>query len=364
MKVNREIKLNKYICFSLKGWLVFLLTMGAASALCYLLHKTTTSDVHVPMIFVLAVLIISLLTDGFFYGFLAALTSVFGVNWAFTYPYWKLDFSGYGYPLTFLTMLAVGIACSTLASRMKYQQQLQIENEREKTRSSLLRAVSHDLRTPLTAISGSISAVLENSGNLPEEERYELLDNARRDADWLCRMVENLLAVTRIDGGRGTGIIKTDELLEEVLAECAQKFKIRNPDIKVELRVPETLMFVPMDAMLVEQVLINLMDNAVAHGQTTDTILISASEEDSFAVITVADNGKGIEARLIDHLFDGSLGGAGASGDSGKFMGIGLEVCKTIINAHGGDISAANLQGGGAEFRFTLPKGEDNDSQG
>lgn len=362
--MEKGFKLNKYISFSLKDWLIFLLTMGAASALCYALHRTTTSDVHVPMIFVLAVLVISLLTDGFFYGILAALTSVFGVNWGFTYPYWKLDFSIYGYPLTFLTLLAVGIACSTLASRMKLQQQLELENEREKTRSSLLRAVSHDLRTPLTSISGSISAVLDSRGNLPENERYELLDNARRDADWLCRMVENLLAVTRIDGGKETGIIKSDELLEEVIAECAQKFKARNPDIRVELSVPDTLMFIPMDAMLIEQVLFNLMDNAAIHGRTTDTISVTAVDAGDSAVIRVADNGRGISPNLIEHLFEAGGGFGGASGDSDKFMGIGLEVCRTIVNAHGGTISAENLPGGGAKFSFTLPKGEYNDSQG
>lgn len=360
MKKNN--KLNKYLSFSLKDWLIFLLTMGAASALCYAIHRTTTSDVHVPMIFVLAVLVISLLTEGFFYGILAALTSVFGVNWAFTYPYWKLDFSIYGYPLTFFTMLAVGIASSMLASTMKLQQQLKLENEKEKTRFTLLRAVSHDLRTPLTAISGSISAVLDNSANLSEKDCRELLDNARNDADWLSRMVENLLTITRIDGDRETGIIKTDELLEEVVAECAHKFKIRYPDVKVDLSVPDTLMFVPMDAMLIEQVLINLMENSVIHGQTTDRISISAAEEGDFAVITVSDNGQGIDPNLIGRLFD--AGFADAQGDSNKFMGIGLEVCKTIVNAHGGAISAANLPGAGAEFRFTLPKGGYDDTQG
>ena len=105
-KTERKLYLRSYP----KGWLIFVLTLGAASLICALLQRITSSDVHVPMIFVLAVLIVSLSTDGYFYGLLAAIVSVIGVNYAFTYPYMKLDFSVYGYPLTFMTMLAVGFA--------------------------------------------------------------------------------------------------------------------------------------------------------------------------------------------------------------------------------------------------------------
>ena len=108
--------LKKYFPMSAKGWLIYFVAMGLASALCALLQKVSTSDVHVPMIFVLMVLIIALMTDGYFYGFLAAVTSVIAVNWAFTYPYAELNFTIYGYPLTFVTMLAVGFAVSTLAA--------------------------------------------------------------------------------------------------------------------------------------------------------------------------------------------------------------------------------------------------------
>ena len=151
-----------------QGWLVYVLAMAAASVLCLLLQRVSTSDVHVPLVFVLAVLIVSLLTRGYFYGLLAALTSVFAVNYAFTEPYYKMDFTAYGYPLTFMTMTAVGCAVSGLTSLMQERQRLRTESEREKVRANLLRAVSHDLRTPLTGISGSLTAVLENRGELSE----------------------------------------------------------------------------------------------------------------------------------------------------------------------------------------------------
>ena len=141
--------LKRFFPLSSRGWLIFLVAMAVASVLCWLLGRTTSSDTHVPMIFVLAVLVVALCTDGYFYGLLAAISSVLGVNYAFTYPYLKLDFSIYGYPLTFMTMLAVGFAVSTLTTRVKAQEKLRAESEREKMRANLLRAVSHDLRTPL-----------------------------------------------------------------------------------------------------------------------------------------------------------------------------------------------------------------------
>ena len=149
--------------------------MGAASLVCIALQQVSTSDVHVPIIFVLMVLVVSLLTEGYFYGILAALTSVVAVNYAFTQPYMQIDFSPYGYPLTFMTMLAVGVAVSALMTRVQQQEKLRLETEREKLRANLLRGMSHDLRTPLTGISGSISAVLDNADVLTEEQKRELL---------------------------------------------------------------------------------------------------------------------------------------------------------------------------------------------
>ena len=330
-----------------------------AAAVCSILKMTTTSDVHVPLIFVLAVLVVSLLTEGYFYGFLASLVSVVGVNFAFTYPYLKLDFSIYGYPLTFIIMLAVGFAVSTLTSRLKAEEKLRVESEREKIRANLLRAISHDLRTPLTAISGSISTVLEDGGALSEEQKQELLTGAKQDAEWLFRMVENLLSITRIGGHDSASIRKNDELLEEVLSEAVQTFKKHHDNVTVSVSVPEDLMLLPMDAMLIEQVLLNLMDNAVTHGGAK-RISIKADTADGFAGIDVCDNGAGIDPAVLTHLFDGSLPlFAGGRADDARNVGIGLSVCQTIVEAHGGKISAGNLPAGGARFTFTLPLGDE-----
>ena len=369
MKVPGRIikKLKMYFPLSFRGWMVFLAAMLVACAASALLRKAPSKDEYVPLIFVLAVLVTAILTDGYFYGLLASVTSVIAVNWAFTYPYMKINFSIYGYPLTFLTMLAVGMAVSTLTVRLKEQEKIKSESEREKTRANLLRAVSHDLRTPLTSISGNIGVVLDDAGGLSEAEKRELLTDAKSDAEWLCRMVENLLSITRMtDDQTGTLHIE-DEMLEEVISETVVNFKKRNPGIAVSVSVPDTLFFVKMDAMLIEQVLLNLMDNAVLHGGKTTAVNIGVTAADGYARITVTDDGRGIDRRQLEHLFDGTPGAAGESyGDSRRSMGIGLSVCKTIVRAHGGEISAHNLPHGGAQFIFTLPLGgqEEYEHQG
>lgn len=351
-------KLRAYFPMSAKSWGIFIFAMGLASLLCLLLRATTTSDTHVPLIFVLAVLVTALMTEGYFFGIMSSIISVFAVNWAFTYPYMKLDFTIYGYPLTFMTMLAVGFAVSTLTTRLKAQEKLRSEADQEKTRANLLRAVSHDLRTPLTSISGSLGLVLESGEDLGREECRELLSDAKDDAQWLCRMVENLLSITRMSGEDNT-IELEEELLEELISETVSKFLRRCPGVSIHVSVPEEPVFALMDAMLIEQVLLNLMDNSVQHGGSTDTIRIIILPEDRWVRVSVADNGQGIKPLLLCALFDGSSRLSKLTdSDNNRCMGIGLSVCSTIIKAHGGSISARNLPEGGAEFSFTLPKGE------
>ena len=300
---NLRQKLKTYAPLSLRGWLVYLVTMGLASLICIMLQQISTSDVHVPIIFVLVVLIVSLLTEGYFYGILAALTSVIAVNYAFTAPYMHIDFTPYGYPLTFMTMLAVGVAASTLTTRVQQQEKLRLESERETVRANLMRAVSHDLRTPLTSISGSLSAVLE--GELDPAQQQELLENARQDAEWLCRMVENLLSVTRIGDERAAAIHKQEEALEEVVGAAVLAFRKRNPGIRVEVSVPEDPLFVPMDPVLIQQVLQNLLDNAALHGRRTTRIALRTDEDGHLSLLIGPDAIKSRPSHWRDRCLTG-----------------------------------------------------------
>ena len=358
MRENKYIKkIKSYIPMSSRDWVVFFAVIFLAYLVCKVLMNVSSSDVHVPLIFVLAVLIISLITDGYFYGIIAAVVSVFTVNFAFTYPYAKMDFSIYGYPLTFITMLTVGCAVSTLTTRLKAQERLKAESEREKMRANLLRAVSHDLRTPLTSICGSIAAVIDGEESLPASEKEELLKGAKDDAEWLCRMVENLLSVTKISDTPGH-IRKEQEMLEEVLSEAVVKFKKHVSGVSVSVFVPDNLLFVPMDAMLIEQLLLNLMENAVSHGRC-DKIKICAEPSGKFLNISVSDNGTGIEPALLKKLFEGNQIN-NKPVDSSRGMGIGLSLCRAIVQAHGGEISAVNLPEGGACISFSLSLKEEH----
>ena len=228
------------------------------------------------------------------------------------------------------------------------------EAEKEKMRGNLLRAVSHDIRTPLTAIVGGIDAILENGEKLSPETRTSLLENMRDESNWLIGVVENLLSVTRMSGA--SNIKKELEAGEEVLSAAAMKFQRHYPATRVEISAPDTLLMIPMDIILIEQVLINLMENAVQHGKTTTQISLRLTRSEDLAVFEVSDDGQGIAPALLPHLFDGYLTrDQEAISDKRRNMGIGLSVCKSIVQAHGGAMRASNRPTGGALLQFTLP---------
>lgn len=342
-------------------WRDFLVTLGilfCAVELCILLRMADSSDGFASPIFVLAVLLVSRLTTGYLFGFIAALLGVVGVNFIFTYPYWAFNFTISGYPLTFLTFLMVSVITSAMTSQIKQQELLRLENTKEKMRANLLRSVSHDIRTPLTSIVGSTSAVLENPG-LSESEKRGLLEDVRDEAQWLIRVVENLLSVTRI-GNEQAHISKAVEAAEEVMSSAIRKFRKRFPEITVEVSAPGELLLVPMDPILIEQVLSNLLENAVLHGETTTRIYLSAQAEDSYARFLVQDNGQGIPPKELSSLFDGSLHhNETSAGDGKRNMGLGLAVCMAVVHAHGGTMEAYNDPAGGAVFSFRLPLSEE-----
>ena len=160
-------------------------------------------------VFILAVALIARLTNGYGYGIAASLVATFCVNYMFTYPFWEFDLTLTGYPLTFAMMLVVSCIISALTTQIKRQEQLRFEADREKTRANLLRAIAHDIRTPLASMLGASSALIEQE--LSAEDRKVLLEGINRDAQWLVRVTENLLSVTRFTGD--VALKKTDEVV-------------------------------------------------------------------------------------------------------------------------------------------------------
>ncbi len=291
---------------------------------------------------------------------IAAMVAVVGVNYIFTYPYFQIDFTITGYPITFLAMLAVAISVSALTTQIKKQEQMRLEVEKEKMRANLLRAVSHDIRTPLTSIAGSAAGILDNQEVLSSEKVLDLVSNIKEEAEWMVRMVENLLSITRMNT-ENAKIDTREELVEEVVSGSVVKFQKRFPEIQVVANIPDEVLLVPMDVILIEQVIVNLMENSVVHGRATE-IQILVERKKREIVFRVKDNGSGIEPEVLPHMFDGSIGSsAGEPGDSKRNMGIGLSVCKSIVKAHKGNMQAANNKEGGASVSFTIPfEGEES----
>ena len=234
------------------------------------------------------------------------------------------------------------------------QNRILMAAEQEKMRGNLLRAISHDLRTPLTGILGASSALIENGGGLDGETRNKLLINIREDSQWLIRMVENLLSVTRITQGE-MNVKKASEAAEEVLASAVSRSRKRFPGRLIRVKAPDELLMVPMDATLIEQVLINLVENALRHSPEDSAVDVEARREGGYAVFEVIDNGEGISAQDFPYLFETYVPNGKRSADANRGMGIGLSICMTIIKAHQGTLSAFNRETGGAVFRFSLP---------
>lgn len=308
----------------------------------------------IPMIFVLGVFLISLRTQGYFWGITASLLSVLLVNYAFTFPYYAFDLISPECLASAVVMLVVAILTGTLTTQIKQQEKMKAETEKEHLRANLLRAVSHDLRTPLTTIYGSSSAIMENYDSLTKEQQLKLLGEMQQDSEWLIRMVENLLSITRI-GSNNVQLAKRPTVLEELIDTVLVKFRKRCPKQTVQVEIPEDFISIPMDAMLIEQVLINLLENAVYHAVGMTKLSLSVTIENKKALFCISDNGCGVPTDRLDKIFTGYLDRASIPVDGNRSnMGIGLSVCAAIIKAHGGEIQAKNNEAGGASFSFAL----------
>ena len=327
----------------------------------FILQFVFETDTLVPTIFVLGVFFVSLRTEGYFWGVFASLISVILVNFTFTAPYYAIDLITPVNVLAAVVMLVVAVMTSTLTTQVKLQEKIKAESEKERMRGNLLRAVSHDLRTPLTSIYGSSSAIMENYDSISKEQQIKLLGEIHEDSQWLIRMVENLLSVTRIDD-KVARVTKTSTVLEELIDIVLVKFHKHYPNQQVTVEIPDDFISIPMDAMLIEQVLINILENAIIHAEGMTEIKLTVRVEDGRAVFEVADNGCGISEERLEKLFAGYLERDNAPTDGTRNnMGIGLSVCSTIIKAHGGEIHAKNREEGGAVFYFSLEMEDENE---
>lgn len=347
----------------------------AATVASFFFHEMASDPMlNIAMLYTLGIFIITRYTNGYVYGLLFAVASVLSVNFFFTYPFQDLSFTLEGYQVTFLGMFIIGIITSAMSSNMKAQSRRLLQQEKElaeqekalmeaqkeKMRANLLRAVSHDLRTPLTGIIGNSASYLEMGDRLDDEEKRKLVEYINNDANWLLNMVENLLSVTRIDN-ESAGVTKSLEAVDEVAAAAVIQFRKRFPEAQVHVKVPDDIVMVMMDAMLIQQVIINILQNAQLHAASRAPLELSIDEDNRYVNFHIRDYGVGIDENRLETIFDGEgYRQSDSSTDGYKGMGIGLSICKTIILAHEGIIKAINHPDG-AEFYFSLPKEtEDN----
>ena len=239
--------------------------------------------------------------------------------------------------------------------REKEEAKLQAENE--KLRANLLRSISHDLRTPLTAISGNASMLLSNSEGLDAQIRQQMYADIYDDSVWLHNLVENLLAVTKIEEGR-MELKMQPQLVEEIVSESMQHISRKRSEHTITVSHEDDLLLAKCDARLIVQVIINLVDNAIKYTPVGSHIAVTSRSENGMVVISVADNGNGIADSEKENVFQMFYIGSTAVADSRRSLGLGLSLCKSIVNAHGGEITVSDNDPSGTIFTFTIPTGE------
>ena len=356
---------------------IMALLLCAAYYASSILITHTGGENNSALVFVVAVALISLRTSGYAYGVAASIIGALFINIYFMEPYDAFSLSRTGYPVAMLSMVVISCVVCALTARVKkqaieavhrekktralYEQNeklnaekaaIQLESERAAIRENILRAVSHDLRTPLTSISGTVSVLLESPEISPKN--LAMLSDIKQDADSLIVMVENLLSVTRVQDGT-MPLKMREEMLEEVAGDALLTTRRRFPDCHVELDLSEDILYLPMDPLLVKQVIVNLLENAIRHSGDTEHITLRLYRQEDWAVAEVRDQGRGLSPEVYQAVKAGQPMPRSLSGDSTRGMGIGLSVCQNIIKAHGGFFTAENHTGGGAVFRFGLP---------
>ena len=297
---------------------LFTLTLlGIATALAFLFFSFVSENTaNIALLYIIAQILIARYTNGYLHVLFSSVFSVICINFFFTYPFFRLNFTLSGYPVTFIGMLIITL-----------------------------------LTTATT------SSLLSDGSILSDAEKSELLENIENDSSWLLNMVENLLSVTRINDTVTHQVNKTPEIVEEVVAEAVQRLKKRFPSASIIVHVPTDYLLIPMDAILIEQVLINLLENALIHSGSSHSPELTVTDHPDHVTFCVKDFGHGLNPDVIPDIFSGICHNTG-SVDSHKGMGIGLSICKTIIDAHNGYIEAKNHTNG-ALFLFTLPKEEE-----
>lgn len=335
-----------------REWLFSILSVAACTGAAALMFPYFEAA-DLAMIYLLGVVITAGRTSTW-PSLFSALLSVASFDYFFVPPYYTFTVSEAKYLVTFAVMFVVSIVISRLTLRVRQHAEethkALLKAETESLRSILLSSISHDLRTPLTAITGAVSTLLRNDVAINETSRLDLLQTIYEEAERLNRMVKNVLDMTRLESG-AIKVKKEWQSLEEIVGVVLNRLGTRLNDHPLKVSLPENLPLIPSDGLLLGQVFMNLFENAIKYTPQGTPLELSAFESLDAVTVELADRGPGVLPGDEDRIFEKFVHGGGAGGGGG----LGLAVCRAIIVAHGGKIWAENRSGGGAVFRFTLP---------
>jgi len=338
---------------TLAGWLAFHGPHLPSAA-----RQSHFADSNVLMFYLLAVLFVATRSSRSAAIF-ASILAVATFDFCFVPPYLTFVVADSQYLWTFAVMLITALVISTLTHRARIQAQAAREAweraEAEFLRNTLLSGVSHDLRTPLSAITGAASTLTEAGENLPAADRAAMLETISSEADRMERLINNLLEMTRLESGT-VAFKKEWQPLAEVVGTALHHVGKRLADRPVKIDLSARLPLVHVDSVAFEQVLVNLLDNAVEHTPPSSPIEIAGAAVNGHVTLSIADHGpglpKGAESRLFEKFFRAH------GGQTRRGIGLGLAICKTIVEGHGGTITAENRPGGGAVFNIALPQSQ------
>lgn len=236
----------------------------------------------------------------------------------------------------------------------KEKEEAAILAKNEQLRANLLRTISHDLRTPLTSISGNASNLISNGDSFDDQTKNQLYKDIYDDSMWLINLVENLLSVTRLEENQ-LNLNITEDLLDDVITEALRHINRQSAEHHITVQNENEILLVRMDARLIVQVVINLVDNAIKYTPKGSNIMIKTQKDKDQAIVSVSDDGDGISDEMKPRVFDMFYSGSNKVADSRRSLGLGLSLCKSIITAHGGTITVSDNMPHGAVFTFTLP---------
>ena len=340
---------------------LMLASQAMATAIAIWVDSLRFSDATAVIVFVLGVLVTAILTDGPIYSLVASVISILCYNYFLISPRGSLQIEGHDYAGTISAMFVFALLASYLVTSLRRSVHQSMEAmlvaEREQMRATMLRSVSHDLRTPLTSISGNADMLLDEEAHLSSQSRKQLLQDISDDATWLRTVVENLLAITRLEDG-DVALNTEVELVDDVIEEAIRHISREASQHTIVVEPSNELLLARMDPQLIVQVIVNLVNNAITHTQAGSTIVISSYREESMVAIEVVDNGPGIADEDKGQIFEPFYSARTGTADSSRSVGLGLALCRTIVQAHGGSIHVSDVAPQGSRFVFTLPAEE------